>query len=264
LKIATGPEGAVAAAVVEYLPTGHSKVTGVFWSGDSGTNWTKLPLPPVTLPTLNQASVNSAIAIDPKNKNLVYLSGDESASATNDTVSAFRIDVTQMTSKSITDANTANGSTVHSDSRAITFDANGRLILTSDGTVYARTNPQNDSGVWSSLSGNVSAFQVYSVAYDAVGRRLITAGQDNGVTIQSARNAPLGNAVMGADGVNVFVNDVTLAATRRTAFYANTDDFFGPARIIYDAQGRNVTPHKRRTGEWEPRSPAITTHATRR
>ena len=246
LKIATGPEGAVAAAVVEYLPTGHSKVTGVFWSGDSGMTWTKLPLPPVT--SINQASVNSAIAIDPKNKNLVYLSGDENASATNFTVSAFRIDVTQMTSKSITDANTANGSTVHSDSRAITFDASGRLILTSDGTVYARTNPQNDSGVWSSLSGNVSAFQVYSVAYDAVGRRLITAGQDNGVTIQSARNAPLGNAVMGADGVNVFVNDVTLAGTGRTAFYANTDDFFRPARIIYDAQGRNVTPHN--TAGW--------------
>jgi autotransporter-associated beta strand protein len=41
---------------------------------------------------------------------------------------------------------------------------------------------------------------------------------------------------------------VTLAATGRTVFYANTDDFFGPARIIYDAQGRNVTPHN--TADW--------------
>ena len=99
---------------------------------------------------------------------------------------AFRIDVTTMTPNSITDANTANGSTVHSDSRAITFDANGRLILTSDGTVYARTNPQNDSGAWSRISGNVSAFEVYTVAYDAVGKRLAVAAQDNGVSIQSA------------------------------------------------------------------------------
>src|SRR5262245_59775123 len=88
-----------------------------------------------------------------------------------------------MTFTSITDANTANGSTVHSDSRAITFDANGRLILTSDGTIYARTNPQNDSGVWTRLSGNISAFEVYRVAYDAVGKRLATVAQDNGVTM---------------------------------------------------------------------------------
>jgi len=66
------------------------------------------------------------------------------------------------------------------------FDANGRLILTSDGTVYARTNPQNDSGAWSRISGNVSAFEVYTVAYDAVGKRLAVAAQDNGVSIQSA------------------------------------------------------------------------------
>ena len=111
------------------------------------------------------------------------MSGDELTGSANDTVSAFRIDAATMTSNSITDANTANGSTVHSESRAIAFDVNGRLILTSDGSIYARTNPHNDSGVWSSLSGNVSAFETYIVGYDAVGKRLITAAQDNGVTI---------------------------------------------------------------------------------
>src|SRR5262245_3885770 len=129
IKIATGPDRAVAAAVVEYLATGGSRVTGVFWSGDSGNTWTKLPLPPVTS-SLNQASVNSAVAIDPKNKNFVYVSGDENATASNDTVSAFRIDVSAPPATAITSLtgnNTANGSTVHSDSRAIAFDANGRL-----------------------------------------------------------------------------------------------------------------------------------------
>jgi len=125
IKVATGPGGAVAVAVVNYPTTGGSAVTGLFWSGNSGANWSSLPLPALTSPDLNQGSVNSAIAIDPNNKNLVYVSGDGNANAT---VPAFRIDVTQMTSDSITDANTANGSTVHSDSRAITFDANGRLI----------------------------------------------------------------------------------------------------------------------------------------
>src|SRR5262249_49710307 len=144
---------------------------------------------------------------------------------------------------SITDGNTGNGSTVHADSRAITFDANGRLILTSDGTIYARTNPQNDTGVWTRLSGNISAFEVNRVAYDAVGKRLITAAQDNGVTIQSSRNAPLWNAVQGADGINAFVNDVTLAATGRSVFYANFQGLGTPARIVLDKQGSVVSPN---------------------
>jgi hypothetical protein len=240
LKIATGPDGAVAVAVVDYLPDKHGTVTGLFWSGNSGTNWSQLPLPPVTSPQLNQGSVNSAIAIDPNNKNLVYVAGDGNANAT---LPAFRIDVTQpMTFTSITDANTANGSTVHSDSRAITFDAKGRLILTSDGTVYARTNPQNDNGVWSSLSGNVSASETYVVGYDAVGKRLIAAAQDNGVTVQSARNALLWNAVQGADGVNAFVNDLTLAASGRTVFYTSIFNLEQAARIILDARGNFVSP----------------------
>ncbi len=133
IKVASGPGGAVAVAVVDYLATGGSKVTGLFWSGNSGTNWSSLPVPALNSPDLNQGSVNSAIAIDPNNKNLVYVSGDGNANAT---LPAFRIDATAMTVDSITDAKTANGSTVHSDSRAIAFDANGRLILTSDGTVY--------------------------------------------------------------------------------------------------------------------------------
>ncbi|MBV8418756.1 MAG: autotransporter domain-containing protein [Hyphomicrobiales bacterium] len=243
LKVATGPGGAVAVAVVDYLATGGSKVTGLFWSGDSGANWKSLAVPALTSPDLNQGSVNSAIAIDPNNKNLVYVSGDGNANAT---VSAFRIDAAAGpagTSNSITEAQTANGSTVHSDSRAITFDANGRLILTSDGTIYARTNPQNNSGVWTSLSGNVSAFETYVVGYDAVGKRLIAAAQDNGVTIQSARNAPLWNAVNGADGVNAFVNDVTLSASGRTVFYHSIYNLGQPARIIVDASGNILSPN---------------------
>jgi hypothetical protein len=183
--------------------------------------------------------VNSAIAIDPNNKNLVYVAGDGNANAT---LPAFRIDATTLTFASITDANTANNSTVHSDSRGIAFDANGRLILTSDGTVYARTNPQNDSGVWTRLSGNISAFETYVVGYDAVGKRLIAAAQDNGVTIQSARGALLWNAVQGADGVNAFVNDVTLAASGRTVFYTSIFNLFQAARIILDTRGNFVSP----------------------
>ena len=237
IKIATGPGGAIAAGVVN-LATG--RVTGLFWSGNSGATWTQLPTP--NLNPGGQAPVNFAIAIDPNNTNLVYVSGDR-ITANPFTVSAFRINANTLAVSSITDGNTGNGSTVHADSRDITFDANGRLILTSDGTIYARTSPQNDTGVWTRLSGNLSAFETGRVGYDAVGKRLSTAAQDNGVTIQSARNAPLWNAVQGADGINAFVNDVTLAATGRSVFYANTQNLGFTSRIIIDAQGNFVSPN---------------------
>jgi hypothetical protein len=238
IKLATGPGGSIAAGVVD-LNT--RQTTGLFWSGNSGAAWTQLPTPALNDGVM-QAPLNFAIAIDPTNKNLVYVTGDGINSAPF-TLPAFRIDATTLTFSSITDAGTGNGSTVHSDSRAIAFDANGRMIVTSDGTIYARTNPQSDTGVWTLLSGNISAFEVATVAYDAVGKRLAAAAQDNGVTIQSARNAPLWNAVMGADGINVFVNDVTLAAAGRSVFYANTQELGFPARIIRDKQGNFVGPN---------------------
>ena len=238
IKIATGPGGAIAAGVVN-LNT--RQVTGLFWSGNSGATWTQLPTPALNAGVM-QAPLNFAIAIDPTNKNLVYVTGDGIPTIPF-TLPAFRIDASTLTLSSITDAGTGNGSTIHSDSRAITFDANGRMIVTSDGTIYTRTNPQSDTGVWTRLSGNISAFEVSRVAYDAVGKRLITAAQDNGVTIQSSRNAPLWNAVQGADGINAFVNDVTLAATGRSVFYANTQGLGFTARIIVDAQGNFVSPN---------------------
>ena len=44
------------------------------------------------------------------------------------------------------------------------FDASGNLILTSDGSIYLRTNPQTDGGDWERMNGNFSAFEVYKTA----------------------------------------------------------------------------------------------------
>ena len=74
IKIATGPGGAIAAGVVD-LAIGKRPGLGLFWSGNSGATWTQLPTPP-TLNNGGQAPVNFAIAIDPNNPNLVYVSGD--------------------------------------------------------------------------------------------------------------------------------------------------------------------------------------------
>jgi autotransporter-associated beta strand protein len=239
LKVASAPGGALAVGVVNLATR---TVTGLFWSGNSGASWTAL-----TVPALNngtQAPINFAITIDPQQTNQVYVSGDRITS-TPFTVTAFRIDAVNSpgTATSITDSNTANGFSVHADSRSLTFDANGRLVLTSDGGIYARTNPGSNAGAWSSLNGNVSVFQAYAVGYDAVGKRLVAAGQDNGVAIQSSRNNLLWNAVHGADGINAFVNDVTLAGAGQTAFYNNSQNLGFMRRIVLDAQGNQISPN---------------------
>jgi hypothetical protein len=70
-------------------------------------------VPALTNPALNQGSVNSAIAIDPKNKNFVYVTGDGIPTQPF-TLPAFRIDASAPTPTpiSLTDANTGNGSTI--------------------------------------------------------------------------------------------------------------------------------------------------------
>ena len=118
IRLAAGPNGSVAAGVID-LNT--KQVVGLFWSGNSGSTWTTLSTP--SLNPGGQGSVNFAIAIDPNNKNIIYVTGDAHQ---NDpfTVTAFRINVSANTATPITDENgvansvaqfTANGSTAHAD-----------------------------------------------------------------------------------------------------------------------------------------------------
>jgi hypothetical protein len=234
VRLATGPGGSVAAGIVD-LTT--KTVTGLFWSGNSGGTWTQLPAP--TLNNGAQAPVNFAIAIDPTNKNLVYVSGDRINNSPF-TATAFRIDASALTMTSITDANTANQSSLHADTRAIAFDASGRLLLSSDGGIYGRTNPQNDTGAWVRLNNGITAFQTNNVGYDAIGGLLITAAQDSGVTTQAAANSPVWVTRIGGDGINAFVNDVTLKAAGMTAFYGAAQSLGNPSRLVIDTQGKLI------------------------
>jgi hypothetical protein len=76
---------------LESTSTVMPRVTGLFWSNNpSASPWTSLGAPPAkTLNEINQVPVNFAIAIDPKNPNMVYFSGDESEKAPDFTVPAY-------------------------------------------------------------------------------------------------------------------------------------------------------------------------------
>ena len=170
IRLATGPDGAVAAGIID-LNT--RTVTGLFWSNNPSTasgSWTAVKTPASgTLNFANQLPQNFAVAIDPSNPKLIYVSGDEtSKDQTTFALPVYRISVTDQTITSLSLGNTANNTFTHSDSRAITFDASGNLILTSDGSIYLRTSPQTDTGDWQRMNGNLSAVEVYKTAYDAV------------------------------------------------------------------------------------------------
>ena len=239
IRMAAGPSGTLAVGVFTsgVGAAGSGALTGLFYSNNSGASWTALPVP--TLNNGNQASPNFAIAIDPNNPRFVYVSGDRIA-ASPFTATVFRVDAVGLTATDMSGAAfTADGSSVHADSRALAFDANGRLILVGDGGIYTRSQPQTTAGSWVGLN-NLSVREIGSIGYDAVTKRIAVAAQDTGVAIQNAPNATQYAAVNGGDGTNVAINDRTLAG--RSAVYTSSQNLGGLTRFVFDAQGNAVGP----------------------
>jgi hypothetical protein len=247
IKLATSPSGAVAIGLMnlESTPTVKPSVTGLFWSNNPGPgSWTSLGAPPAkTLNEIGQVPVNFAIAIDPKKPNMVYFSGDETEKAPDFTVPAYRVDATasspQFTSI-VGPGFAANGTTTHSDSRSLAFDAKGNLILASDGGVYLRTSPESSAGGWQFLNGNLSNFQSYKVAYDSLNKRLAVPGQDNGVSLQSSTGSPRWDAQGPADGINVAFNSKFMG--NNTAMYFSWDGLGTVYRVVLNSNGAAISP----------------------
>ena len=254
ITLAAGPHGSVAIAVSDL---GHGatipSLAGVFLSSNQGGTWNQVTAAPNVVAG-GQTPVNLHIAIDPTNSNIIYLSGDahETCDASPPTslctVQVYRLNynavgnsstATSLTFEGTFANNFLDASTVHADSRSITFDQAGNLILSSDGGIYLRTNPQGN-GTWEGLNGNLSVFEPYAVAYDANSKRIGVAAQDNGVSLQSAPGSLTYNAINLGDGTNIVVNDRTLHGL--SAIYSTVDSLGFVSRMIVNAQGQMVSP----------------------
>lgn len=253
ITLAAGPNGSVAIAISD-LGTTNVKpfLAGVFLSSNLGTTWNQITAAPNAVPG-GQAPVNLHIAIDPNNANILYLTGDAYQTCTQGTslcsVQAFRLNYdpgnnsstsTSLTTQGTPSLNFLDASTVHADTRSIAFDASGNLILTSDGGIYLRNNPQGD-GTWQGLNGDLAAFEGYVVAYDANSKRVGIAAQDNGVLFQATPGSPLFNTIGSGDGTNIAINDKTLSGL--SAIYSSSEDLGGLSRMIVNAQGQVVSPY---------------------
>lgn len=278
LRVATGPNGTVAVGVVDGF-TGQMRYA--YLSKDNGSTWHDLSvaLDPATLagtagpsnvpdpdkrkdvfgngseaPTAinpgGQAAIHSVIAIDPNNPNVVYMAGDrlQNFGQNGYSANAMRAQLNadgSVTYAPLTDSFTADGSTAHPDCRSMTFDANGNLIMATDGGIYYRTSPQTTQGAWYGMNNGRQALETYSMALDPSSGLVAVAAQDNGAGLQAGPKSNVFNQVWGGDGTVALINGVTQAAQGASYVYVSSQYLAGGVlgRFQFDHSG-NITSNE--------------------
>ncbi|MBM81845.1 MAG: hypothetical protein CMJ78_14815 [Planctomycetaceae bacterium] len=217
-----------------------------------------------------QGSIHSSILADPTNPNLVYLGGDRqptaaegsggpgaggfpnSIGATDFSGRLFRGDASQplgsqfvhMTHSNVLGAaggGTANSTSPHADSREMVFDALGNIIEVDDGGIFRRTSPQDNTGDWFSLAGDLSVTEFHDIDYDTISNIVIGGTQDNGTLEQLAAGEGRFRQITGGDGGDVQVDDVTLAASGQSIRYSSFQFLRGFRRRVIDANNNVVS-----------------------
>jgi hypothetical protein len=200
----------------------------------------------------NQADIHMAIAADPTNPNLVYISGDRqdtfpfAGSIMRGDRTAPRSFGSTPTSPQWTPivfAGAAGGTAPHADSRALVFDAAGNLLEGDDGGIYKRTNPQTSTGGWTSINGNLSINQIYSVRLDTVNHTLFAGSQDTGANVQVSGAGPTGSQLwrqeQTGDGTWQGVDNTSTPFSSIHYVMSNTIETFN--RYVYDNNNKLVS-----------------------
>ncbi|HEX6278026.1 MAG TPA: hypothetical protein VFZ53_33510, partial [Polyangiaceae bacterium] len=186
-------------AYVAVLGAGfEAPVIYVGYTTNGGATWVQMQQPGVT----GRAFVHHfAMAADPVNSNLVYVSGVFSWRRGN-------ADEDEVQWTDFAFGGTPNGTFPHPDSRDVAFDANNNYIEVSDGGIYRRPQ-QQASADWQSLAGNLQSVEFHEIAYDANSSIAFGGTQDNGTPVQITPAQPTWNMFLGADGADVQVDLVS-------------------------------------------------------
>jgi Big-like domain-containing protein len=137
---------------------------------------------------------------------------------------------------------TASGSAPHADSREMAIAANGDLIEVNDGGIYRRTSPQNNTGDWFSINGDIQTTEFHDVAYDNNSNAIILGGaQDTGTPQQITRGSTTWTSVFTADGGDVAVDNITLAASNQSIRYSSAQGLGAFRREIYGAANNLIS-----------------------
>ena len=136
---------------------------------------------------------------------------------------------------------TASSSAPHADSREMVFDANGNMIEVDDGGVYRRTSPQNNTGDWFSINGDIQVTEMHDVAYSSIGDRIVSGNQDTGTTYQIAAGGTTWNSRSTADGGDVAIDDVSLAGSNQWILYSSFQNLGAFRKTTFDNAGNIVS-----------------------
>jgi hypothetical protein len=238
------------------------RLSAVFYSSDGGTSFTAMDLPGTLEPDDffgihpgGQASIHMSMIADPNDDNIVYIGGDRQPSDNNDgstgpfafpnsigaqTFSGrlFRGDASAVSGSQwtpLTHQGTASNTAAHADSRDMVFAANGNLLEADDGGIYVRTSPQDNTGDWFSLNGNLQNTEVHSADYDSNADILGGGTQDNSQGAQLISALPQWGVLLGGDGGDFDVDVQSLAGNNQSIRYTSAQNLGGFVRIVRNA-----------------------------
>lgn len=234
IRIAVGASGVVYLAVVN-----SGVLAAVVRSTNLGGTWTAMDVPSVHPGA--QGTVNTSIAADPANANIVYIAGDR-ITASPFTGNVVRGDASLAAGSqfAITHGSGGGSTSPHADSRAMAFDANGNLLQSDDGGIYRRTAPTSSAGTWGSVIGNLAITEVHDLAHDRVANVIMIGTQDNGTHQQQTAADPRWTMINGGDGGDAAIDDDTLGIAGSYR-YISSQNSGGFRRARYSAANAFVS-----------------------
>ncbi|MFT4571525.1 MAG: hypothetical protein ACI91F_002416 [Candidatus Binatia bacterium] len=268
-EISVGSSGEVYATVINV-----GQLAGLFRSTDGGGTWVEMDQPKTnedgTDVGLNpkpkgdglpggQGGIHHSLRADPVDSSVVYMGGDRQPRTFGDTGSfpnsigaldfsgrLFRCDasltlgsqcvhLTHRDDLGAAGGGTASSSAPHADSREIVFDANGDMIETDDGGVYRRTSPEDNTGDWFALAGDLQVSELHDAALDARSGLLTGGCQDTGSPKQLTPGGSTWESVSTGDGGDVSIDSFNTPGV--STRYSSFQYLQGLRRETYNAAG---------------------------
>ena len=186
-----GPSARVAIAISPedpnyvYLQNAQTRLNGVWRTTDGGATWTQIVYYSTVTDNMGtgQGYYDNVAAVDPLNKNRVYLGGVTMAMWDN---------INGYTEIASTFGAPWNSGYIHADKHIIQFDSRQNpplMLVGTDGGLFG----SKDRASWTRLNRNFTTYQCYNVAANSLGH-IVGGSQDNGTQLINFS----GNSINGA------------------------------------------------------------------
>jgi hypothetical protein len=172
---------------------------------------TFLEVPNLTEPfTTGTGDFNFAIAADPTNPNLFYLSGDTNAAGFGNVERVTVVDSPMLTSVFTSVVGAGAGSTSpFANGRSMVVDSGGNVIEGTNGGLFRLVSPAT-APKWQSNNGNLSDLETVAAGFDPLNNVAIGSFQGQGTAVQSAPGSasfsqflPIGNLDLPVDSTSI-------------------------------------------------------------